>query len=1268
MATKNQLLQEYLKGRFTPGVSTNLAKDRDFQAYMEEERKRRAAEQAAQPAPVPAPPSLFQQAVRNVKQNVQTARNVVGGLDLVRQDISGVSAGKERVAELQNKVIEARKKAVIESGVLSPETKKQLLDKLTTEQRAAFKTRGEQLKAQETTLGRAQEAIKTPASFGAGVKRSGEGLLQGAGGLYDILTPGKGQSRVTQFATRSAEGTDKLVKDTGMNQFAYKGGQFTGEVLQMLSGAELAKLASKAPAIAKIANATERAAKWEEAVRATAKGNRAAEAALKAVSYVANPQRVANIAANTAVDQGQIAARGQDINAGTVAKSVGLNYALGGVLDIAGAGISRKFPGKSTPVDEVTHITTEANLPSIIKSGKLKQSEAPLGGFEGKKGVFLASGDNPYLHPDQNNIRIVYERGNLGKKITESGDGQLLVKGDVPNKVIKRIEVPTEELAIPLRRRGYEVAVDPTLSPFSQVAPGQKLLEAGSTQRVTTSGPNGAVMGGVEPAQTDLQRLAVVQKKIAQAQQRGGLGADEARALFQERTQLIERIQNPQATSGAIPTPATTNVASAVEPNPTLAGNIPASPRTTGAPGESIPMAAQRLEADALKADLAPEDGFNLTPTANMNMEDQINKAIVLMDNNFDVATKVAMGKTNAPGDLQSSVVFEAVKQRAIKNKDKALLYELSKSDVPSQGKAAGQFIKGFDTKNAEDPVAVMQRVVKARKDSKIPGINKDLTMDEVTTITDMSDDLISKKAAMADTPVGSKERLAYGQARVAYDNYVNELEAAAKKRSIKDRVVQHPADSLNELAGSIKGIQAALDNSAIFRQGWKTMWTNPKMWTKNMLRTFSDIKGGLTNKNMIDALKADIISRPNFELYKKAKLAVSDIAEEAFPSSLPERIPALGRAFKASEYAYTGFLQRQRADVFDKLLDVARAQGRDVTDAKELQAIGNYVNTLTGRANLGKAEPAAKYFNNIFFSPRNFWANVQTLTGNQLQRGVTPFVRQQAALNLLKIIGGTASVLATANFLKPGSVEWDPRSSDFGKIKIGNTRFDASGGMSSLVTIASRLLPTQHRGEWGNFKKSSTTGMMQQYNTGRQGDQTTWDAFLDFGEGKLSPAAQVVKQLMTGEDFTGGKVTPAQAALNAIVPIPIKNFQELQQDPNSANTLIAMIADGLGIGTNTYGSQKDWNQSDSKRVNQFKQSVDETQFIEANARYNERLKTWLENVQKDSAFGKKPITEQQGLINNKRNKLMNEVMKEYGFQYKQDRSNKDENERLMGL
>lgn len=439
-------------------------------------------------------------------------------------------------------------------------------------------------------------------------------------------------------------------------------------------------------------------------------------------------------------------------------------------------------------------------------------------------------------------------------------------------------------------------------------------------------------------------------------------------------------------------------------------------------------------------------------------------------------------------------------------------------------------------------------------------GVN--LSIEEANKIAELSKDLAAKKEGKTD-----ENRLDYGRAKVKFMNYINDLKQETNRMTFKERV-QNPIASVSELAGTAKSLKASLDNSAIFRQGWKTLMTNPGIWWKNTLQSFKNLVQSFGGKAVIDELNADIVSRPNYELMQKAKLAVGTI-EETFPTHLPEKIPGVKKFYKASEDAFTAFVHKIRADVFDRYIEMAKNSGVDLTDPAELRAIGKLVNSLTGRGNLGSLEPAANVINNVFFSPRALKSHIDTLLLHPLLKSGTgsSFARKQAAINLVKIIAGTAGVLATASVLKPGSVEKDPRSADFGKIKIGHTRFDMTGGMSSVVTLAARLL--------SQSTKASTSGKITKLNSGKFGAQSGTDVVYNFFENKLSPISSVVKDMLEGHDFDGNKPTILGEANNLLTPLPITNYIELKNDPKSAPKLLAIIADALGISTNTYGATK---------------------------------------------------------------------------------------------
>lgn len=437
------------------------------------------------------------------------------------------------------------------------------------------------------------------------------------------------------------------------------------------------------------------------------------------------------------------------------------------------------------------------------------------------------------------------------------------------------------------------------------------------------------------------------------------------------------------------------------------------------------------------------------------------------------------------------------------------------------------------------------------------------VSVEEAGRIADLAARVQETKAAMAN----GSDRMDYGRAKVDFYNYVNGLKKHASERTVKEiavDVIKHPIKSTAEFGGTSKSLNASVDESAIFRQGWKTMMTNPWFWAKNGAKMFSDTVKVFGGKEVMDEIQADIISQPTYDQMVKGKLAVGTV-EEAFPNSFPERIPVLGRVYKASEVAYTGFIYRQRADIFNKMLDIAKRSGIDTTDKARLEGIGAMINSLTGRGYLGPAEPAADFFNNIFFSPRLFASHFQVLAHPLTGAGGGSFVRKQAALNLAKMIAGTAAIIALANLLKPGSAELDPRSSDFGTIKIGSTRFDITGGMRGVLTLAARLL---------TWSTKNQVGDITAINSGEYGAQTGMDVVSKFMEGKFAPLMAAFKDLvLTGTDFAGNPTSIPKEALGLVTPLTPRTAIELFQDKESAGVLAGTIAETLGISANSYGA-----------------------------------------------------------------------------------------------
>lgn len=437
--------------------------------------------------------------------------------------------------------------------------------------------------------------------------------------------------------------------------------------------------------------------------------------------------------------------------------------------------------------------------------------------------------------------------------------------------------------------------------------------------------------------------------------------------------------------------------------------------------------------------------------------------------------------------------------------------------------------------------------------------------------------------------------RMEYGAHYVGLQNYVKSLKTPdssfldrLKERSAESGKVIGTARSLGDfvstVSGIAKGVKASFDDSFLGRQGFKAMVSHPITWAKNAGGSFEMIGKQLfrdpSDERILDAVKADIYSRANAMrgLYDKAKLDIGN-TEETFPVSSVEKIPVLGNAFKASEVAFEGTAYRLRADLFDQYEHFAAKGGVDLADEKQVRSIGKMVNSLTGRGDLGDLEKVGKTINNIFFSPKFLKSNFDFLTAH-LFDDTSTFAKKQAAINLGRAVVATGAILLIAKAVNPDSVELDPHSADFGKIKIGDTRFDVTGGMGSIAVLGARVIPAIASLADPDLKKyayikSTTSGRKNMLNTGKFGASTALDVVNDFFDNRAAPGLALLLDGLRGTDAGGNPVTPAGEVQNMIEPFVAQNVQDSLADPGSANVLLTELLDGLGFAENTYPDKK---------------------------------------------------------------------------------------------
>jgi hypothetical protein len=237
-------------------------------------------------------------------------------------------------------------------------------------------------------------------------------------------------------------------------------------------------------------------------------------------------------------------------------------------------------------------------------------------------------------------------------------------------------------------------------------------------------------------------------------------------------------------------------------------------------------------------------------------------------------------------------------------------------------------------------------------------------------------------------------------------------------------------------------------------------------------------------------------------------------------------------------------------------------------------------------------SEKAQHFVNIMMFSPRWLMSRVKTLTDASLwlKKGRNPIETMRAKtaatqMAWILLLPGLVKGLLRAmddddphgeEFLERFFSAFNPLSSDFGKITVGNTRIDATFGLASLITVASRML---------TGKSITTEGALK--------DISWKDSLGNFFQGKASPGLQTGGALVRlAQDFADGKpITETETAYG----VKILSGEMLAETflPISPTNLVQAIASGdgyamfgatldvFGISGSTYELEKDEGKSD---------------------------------------------------------------------------------------
>jgi len=347
-------------------------------------------------------------------------------------------------------------------------------------------------------------------------------------------------------------------------------------------------------------------------------------------------------------------------------------------------------------------------------------------------------------------------------------------------------------------------------------------------------------------------------------------------------------------------------------------------------------------------------------------------------------------------------------------------------------------------------------------------------------------------------------------------------------------------------LANLPRSFMASFDLSSPLRQGLFLAGGAPKQFGRAFAQMFRYFGSEKAFQGLVD----DISARPTFFMMKRSGLALSDLShflssrEEHFLSNWAEKIPVLGAGVRASARAYTGFLDKLRADVFDDLVKQAHTLGLDPSgNATITRDIANFINTATGRGESRFLEKHAGVLNSVLFSPRLMASRLQLLNPVYYAR-LEPFVRRQALKSLFSLAAASASVMQLAR-LAGADVEPDPESPDFAKIKIGNTRYDILGGFQQYIRLGYRLIRGPSAGN-------------------------RLDMLARFAENKAAPLVTFATGLLRGTAREGQPFNVPEEIGKRFVPLVMQDAWQAMKEWGPEGIGVAAPA-LFGVGVQTY-------------------------------------------------------------------------------------------------
>lgn len=385
-------------------------------------------------------------------------------------------------------------------------------------------------------------------------------------------------------------------------------------------------------------------------------------------------------------------------------------------------------------------------------------------------------------------------------------------------------------------------------------------------------------------------------------------------------------------------------------------------------------------------------------------------------------------------------------------------------------------------------------------------------------------------------------------------------------------------ADPTHSTARKVMGLQRALlftaDAGTMLRQTLPAGTKHPVLWAQSVKDGFKAMFSNAEFEKMTRFLETDKVANYANDRMKLDLTMLDGAGEEQFRNAdWASKLPGAGRIVDASQRFFDAQTNMMRYYNAKKVIEGSGGIARLEKIASEtgnpdnfMQAWGRVINNNTGRGEFMKlGSPEAGFLSEVFNSPRGLAA--------KLNRSVNPRYYARLAKDNPAAFKEAVGSLVTQGALTASILGVAAANGDYedGKIRIGDTRYDITGGVATIYKTLKDIgdfalgnaesTPFANAGtEIQNWIKNQMTPAIN----------TAWDLAtskpVEGGEG-----------FFDREDAYGNQMNPVGFMIENLLPLGVQGvITDSQEGTSPVQTAVNAGVNALGVGVNTYQSSQD--------------------------------------------------------------------------------------------